>query len=561
MDPDSAIVTEFSVDVRLKSEQELRFRLPPNYNPISHPIELMVTSSSTSSSSLSSSTTATATAEWNGAPLGTGVRYRVSPAHVRISIFSWSGCTLKIFVSDPETFAKMEPYITSTGGVWYNSVMEIHSYLHEMRQHAMDFNTSSSEAGAANIINSNPVLGPCLVIGGGPSSGRHQLATSLANLCVRSGGGACTVVDLDSLHQSCGTSALTGSSVGVPLTIGATVWETTRILDDSSTAHSVTFSLACGRPFVPALAQHQQQQQSSANMEVASSSSLSFAYIGAVTKLLRVVRQRQEAQRNTRAGWSGTIIILPRIENASCVNGYANLIYRVCEIARADRALLLGQHGGTRSVLSRLHQEYASNHGTITIKNDGATYNFSRQLRGATLSVDVQCMSSSPSALVASDMARVRLQEMGVRYLLNGSATVPILQVIRHLPLSQIDIAILRSTDSTSTTSNEVVARVSPEQFKIEGESRLVAFYSSLHDCTNFVQPLGYGVIDTVELGTTTESRQTNTMGMIQQTKTKEVSVRTGRMSLPANLAEHQGTIALVVIPGFVLRSIEKVDY
>ena len=49
----------------------------------------------------------------------------------------------------------------------------------------------------------------------------------------------------------------------------------------------------------------------------------------------------------------------------------------------------------------------------------------------------------------------------------------------------------------SATASTEVISRASGEQFKAEGELRVVAFYNSLHDCSNFGQPLGYGVIKT----------------------------------------------------------------
>jgi hypothetical protein len=552
LDPESNINNNnslpFGVDIKLKHEQELRFRLVSK-----DPVEVMLLSAAVTTDNTNNkhaTTTSSGHAEWCGSPLGSGVRYRVSPMHVRVAIFTWTGCTIRVFCKDAETFSKMEPYVAASNSCigWHNSVMELHAQLHEARQKAAKNSNSNSNN------NNNTSIGPCIVIAGAPASGRHQLATSLANLCVRSGGGACTVCDLDPIHQSCGS--------GVPLTIGASVWETSRIIDDSTTAHAVNFSLATGKPFcVDAVLQQQQNSNNAASASVGGHSNaltLNYAYVGAVTKLLRLVRQRVESQSNTRAGWSGSIIVLPRIESAGCCGAYASLLYRVCEVARADKLVLVGTGGGTRSVLQKLQQEYIAGHGNVVTSLNNQLL-LTRQLRGATLSCEVFCMGSNPSSLVPSEMARTRMQDASiVLNVLSGiSPNVPLDQVPRKLPISAIDIAILR-TDQNPQNTSEVVYRVSAEQFKVEAESRLVAFYSSLHDCTNFVQPLGYGVIVEVDLGTQ-QQQQMMMMGQNKSSTTntqtpKEVIVRTGRLTLPANLSELGSTLALVAIPGVVVQ-------
>lgn len=560
---------EFFIDIRLKGEQELRFRCFDQRD--GNLIEVMLHSGGD--------------AECCGAPLGRDVRYRIPPHLIRVAIFSWCGCTLRVFCGGETALQRMEPYV-AVGVAWQSAAVELHAALQEARsrahvqfeQHALAMQhqqQQQQQKGVAAPSAFGVGAGPCVIIAGGSGTGRHALGVTLANLCARtpvraaaaavgaaaialaqqqdamatnnsnsslaaaegggaatiqsladtvSAGGCCTLVDCDPLHQTCST---------VPLTVGASVWEHTRILDESSSPHFVSFSLASGMP------------------SNADGSSVSLAYCGAATKLLKIVRQRAEANSANRAGWSGSVVIMPSLAAfGNNATAYAAMLYRACEAARADKLILLG--GSTKNVIAKLHAEYSANHGGSFARDGGATLCYRRQLRGATSVLEVSCMSACPSAVICSDMVRARLQEHCIRQMLNGSELLPLQQVRKTFHLSTVDIAILKAAPAAATsttnvvagfasevsTTTEVASRVAPEQLRLEGEGRVVAFYSSLHDCTNFGQALGFGVLEKCDL------------------EKRELVVRAPKLSLPdvsaASQQQSSSSAAFVVLPGVV---------
>jgi hypothetical protein len=484
----------FFVEVRLRAECELRFRLPANA-ATSGPVHVALFGGGT--------------AEWCAAPLASGVRYLVPVLHARVAVFSWTGCVLRVHCRDAATFASMEPYV-ATGVAWHSCVAELHAHLRDMRQRAMQAATATDGLAAGGVLTAAAAaaaaVGPTIVIGGGAASGRHALATSLANMCTRSGGGCCTLVDLDPLHQTVGPA---------PLTIGAAAWEHTRVIDDSSTPHFVTFCLAAGVPFGGP-----------------DGATLGSAYSGAALRLVKTVRQRVEANVTNRVGWSGAVIVLPRIEDEAA---YAALAFRVCETARATRIVLLGAN--TRGVMAQLHSQFmgSAGAGAVFAAQSGA-HSYTRQMRGVATTVDVMCAAGCPSSLVVSDGLRAWLHEAQVRQMLVGTPTALLQQVRRAVPLAMVEIATLCAPgDGTA----DVAARVTPEAFKADGELRIVAVYASLHDCTSFTPPLGLAVVESVDMAR------------------REVVLRVGRTTLPEKLdpASNGGTsIALVSIPGCVVR-------